>query len=272
MVLLKAGKQKAVQMLKEKLKKYPVVAVASLQNLPSRQYNAIKKKLRGKAEIIVARTTLLTRAIEEGRPELTELSKLFSGSAALVFTDQNPFQLYQTIRASKSKTAAKPGQIAPMDLIVPAGETNLAPGPVLTELKQAGVSAKIQGPKVVIDKDSTIAKKGAVITDAQAKVLAKLGVQPMEVGLNILAAFEKGTIYPQEILDIDTEEIKAKIVFAHQQAVNLGVFAEIFNATTTPLIIGKAARASNAIKAIVEQKSQSPPQASQEATPAAAAQ
>lgn len=276
MVLLKAGKQKVVAELKEKLKKYPVVAVASLQNLPSRQYNAIKKKLRGKAEIIVARTTLLTRAIEEGRPELKELSTRFSGSAALVFTDQNPFQLFQTIRASKSKTAAKPGQIAPIDLVVPAGETNLAPGPVLTELKQAGVSAKIQGPKVVIDKDSTIAKKGAVITDAQAKVLAKLGVQPMEVGLNILAAFEKGTIYPQEILDIDTDAFREKIVLAHQQAVNLGVFAEIFNSTTTPLIILKAARAANAIKQLVESKSalQSQPQeaAKQQTAPAVAGQ
>lgn len=259
MPISKDGKKAAVAELKKKLAEYPVVAVATLQNLPSRQYNLIKKKLRGQAEIIVARTTLLQRAIDEARPELKELAKQFSGSSALLFTKQNPFKLYQAIKANKSKTAAKAGQIAPIDLVVPAGETSLAPGPVLTELKQAGISARIVGPKVVIDKDSRVAKKGDVLTDVQAKVLAKLGVEPMEVGLNVLAAWEAGTVYLQAILDVDADSFKQQLILAHQQAVNLGVHAEIFNATTTPLIIAKAARAANALNALVEKAAQAQP-------------
>ncbi len=254
MPISRSGKEKVVAGLKKDLGAYPVVAVASLQGLPSRQFNMIKKKLRGKATIAVARNTLLCRAIDEAKPELKPLEALFTGSTALIFTNQNPFALYQTIKANVSKTAAKPGQIAPMDLVVPAGETNLPPGPVLTELKQAGISAKILGPKVVIDKESTIAKKGEVLSDQKAKILAKLGVQPMEVGLNVLAAFEAGTTYPQSILDIDLESFKQQVATAHQQAVNLGVYAEVFNATTTPIIIAKAARSANAVKALVDAK------------------
>ncbi|MBI3587787.1 50S ribosomal protein L10 [Candidatus Micrarchaeota archaeon] len=255
MVLSKEKKEAKVAEIKDALSKHPVVAVATLQNLPSRQYNAIKKMLRGKASIIVARATLLQKAIKEGRPELEPLAASFKGSTALIVSDLNPFSLFAAIKQNRSKTAAKPGQIAPFDLVVPAGETSLAPGPVLTELKQAGISAKIQGPKVVIDRDSTVVKKDAVINETAAKILAKLGVQPMEIGLTVLSAFENGTVYPAEILDVDQPTFIAKIQLAHRQALNVGVFAEIFNAATTPLIIGKASRAANAVKAAVDSKS-----------------
>jgi len=252
MPLTRSDKSRVVETVKKDLKAYPVVAVATLQNLPSRQYNAIKKKLRGKAVIDVARSSLLRRAIDEGRPELKELEQHFVGSTALVFTNQNPFQLFQTLKKAQSKTKAKPGQIAPSDLVVPKGETNLAPGPVLTELKNAGVSAKIQGPKVVIDKDSTVARKGDVITNDVASVLSKLGVEPMTVGLDVLAAFENGTVYLKDILNIDNDAFMAELVSAHQRAVNLAVYAEIFNEVSTPIIVTKAARAANAVRSIVD--------------------
>lgn len=252
MPISRKGKEEAVAAIKAKLLKSPVVAVASLQNLPSRQFNKIKKALRGQADLVVARNSLLARAISEAKPEVAELVKHFDGSSALIFASQNPFMLYATIKSNMSKTAAKPGQTAPYDLVVPAGETNLPPGPVLTELKAAGISAKIAGPKIFIDKDSTVAKKGDVITDAKAKILAKLGVEPMDVGLNVLVAWENGTAYPKGILDIDADAFRGRVVAAHQSAVNLAVFAEIYNGTTTPLIIAKAARSANAVKSIVD--------------------
>lgn len=254
MVISRSGKKDAVAKIKKDLAEYPVVAVATLQNLPSRQYNAIKKKLRGKAVIDIARSTLLRRAIEDGRPEVKELEKYFQGSTAIVLTKENPFQLFQTLKASQSKVKAKPGQIAPSDIVVPKGETNLPPGPVLTELKAAGIVAKIMGPKVVIDRDSTVAKKGEVIKPEVAAIMAKLGVEPMSVGLEVLAAFENGTVYTKEILDIDTDAFRDQLVACHQQAVNLAVFAEVFNEVSTPIIIAKAARAANAVNAVVESK------------------
>ncbi|OIO25619.1 50S ribosomal protein L10 [Candidatus Micrarchaeota archaeon CG1_02_55_22] len=268
MPITRSEKSKVVESVKKDLKAYPIVAVATLQNLPSRQYNAIKKKLRGKAVIDVARSSLLRRAIDEGRPELKELEKHFVGSTALVFTNQNPFQLFQTLKGAQSKTKAKPGQIAPIDLVVPKGETNLAPGPVLTELKNAGVSAKIQGPKVVIDRDSTIAKKGDVITHDVASVLSKLGVEPMTVGLDVLAVFEAGTIYLKDTLNIDNEAFMQELVGAHQRAVNLAVYAEIFNSVSTPIIVTKAERAANALRSIVDKPAEAKVEEKPAETPA----
>ncbi len=254
----KQQKIKAVEKTKQLLAQYPVVAVATLQSLPSRQYNAIKKSLRGKAELVVARATLLKKAIDEGRPELKELEAKFEGSTALLLTKQGPFELMRTLKLSRSKTAAKPGQIAPVDLVIPAGETNLPPGPVLTELKAAGLKAKIKGPKVVIDEDATVAKKGEPISDAAAKILAKLGIQPIEVGMRITAAWEGGKIYDASVLDVDEDAYFEKFKLAYTQAVNLGVAAAVYNEVTTPLIIAKAVRTANAINKLVGEKTGAP--------------
>jgi large subunit ribosomal protein L10 len=267
MPLNKNEKKKRVVLMKKAISAYKVIAIASLQNLPARSFNSVKKKLRGKAEIFVARTTLLDLALKEGKPEAYELMGKASGSCAIVATNQNPFELFRSIKSSRSKAKAKPGQIAPTDLVAPAGETSLAPGPVLTELKQAGIQAKIVGTKVVIDKDAVLAKKGEPVSDSASKMLAKLGIEPMEVGLNVLAAWENGTVYPASALDIDDAKFLEELQAAYRHAVNLGVYAEIPNATTTPLIILKAARNALLLDGFVKGK-----QPKEESSPAAAQQ
>ena len=61
---LKLGeKKKLVKLLAEKMKKSKTVLIASTKNLPSSQFHLIKKNLRGKAEIKVARKSIVDRAI-----------------------------------------------------------------------------------------------------------------------------------------------------------------------------------------------------------------
>jgi len=269
-MVTKQQKQQSMKKMEEALKRYPVVAVATLQNLPSRQFNSVKKKIRGQAEVIVGRAKIMSKAIEKARPELKELEKHFAGSTAIILTDLSPFKLYRIISQSKSKAAAKPGAIAPSDIIVPAGETNLPPGPILSELKQAKIDAKIQGPKVVITKDCTVAKKGEPISEPVAKALAKLGIEPMEVGVAITAVWEKGTIYAPEVLAVDETALMAEIALAHASSLALATEAGFFVKETIPLLVGKAVRAAMAIseKAKVGEEKAAPTDTAQ-APPAA---
>ena len=259
-----------MQELKAESKAYPVVAVASIASLPSRNFGAVKKKIRGQADIVFARHTLLKMALEEARPETKELLSFLGNGGVLVFTKLPAFKLYKLFKQNKSKAAAKPGQIAPYDIIVPAGETSLAPGPVLTELKQAKIDARIQGTKVVIVKDTVVAKKGDAISDQAAKILSKLGVTPMENGIDVKAVWENGLLYKQDVLDVDEFALVESLKQAHASAVNLAVFAGIMNGTTAQIIIAKAARQANALQKLVDSK-QAPAEKPAEATTAAEA-
>ncbi|MEM4254786.1 MAG: 50S ribosomal protein L10 [Candidatus Norongarragalinales archaeon] len=262
----KQEKHGIVLKVKEESKRHSVIAVASIDSLPSRNYSAIKKKLRGQADIVFARHTLLKMALEEGKPEAKELLSFLGNGGVLVFTSLPAFKLYKLFKQNKSKSAAKPGQVAPYDIIIPAGETNLAPGPVLTELKQAKIDAKIQGTKVVIAKDAVVAKKGDVISDQAAKILVKLGVQPMEIGIDVKAVWDNGLLYTQDVLDVDEVAFTESLKQAHAQAINLAVFAGIMNEATAQIIIAKAAREANALQKLVGSKSAAPAPAETPAT------
>lgn len=249
-MISKQDKQKVVKEVGLNLAKHKVIAVASIAGLKSRQFNAIKKKLRGQAELIVARKTLLQMAIEKNKPEVKALETYMQGAEILVLSNLDPFKLFKLFKQNKTKTPAKAGQIAPADIVIPAGETNLAPGPVLTELKQAKIDAKIQGPKIVISKDAVVAKAGQPISPQAAGVLSKLGIEPMEVGIELKAAYDNGTVYPGEILNVDEAQVLANLVDCHQKAINLAVYAEIFNSTSMEILLMKAAREAKSLSAL----------------------
>ncbi|MFH1056384.1 MAG: 50S ribosomal protein L10 [Candidatus Micrarchaeota archaeon] len=267
MVASKTQKQKIVEVVKGDAKQYPVVAVASIASLPAKDFNSIKKKTRGQAKIVFARHTLLKKALEEARPETKELLSFLSNGGVLVFSSLPPFKLFKLFKQNQNKTFAKPNQIAPFDIVVPAGATNLAPGPVLTELKQAKIDAKIQGTKVVIAKDCVVAKKGEAISDQAAKILVKLGIQPMEIGIGVSAVWDDGLLYKAEVLNVDDAAVLAQLLQAHAQAVNLAVFAGIVNETTIKILVVKAAREANAVQKLVESKKTAPAEAQVQEAP-----
>ena len=259
-MLNKDKKIKIVADLQKQLESYPVVAVASIKSLPSKQYGSIKKKTRGSVSVAFARLSLIRRAIQQSKraAELKPIEDAMGDGCVLLFSELDAFKLYKLFKQNKSKTAAKPGSIAPSDLVVPAGETSLAPGPVLTELKQAGIQAKIQGPKVVITKEAVVTKKGQAVSESAAKILAKLGVEPFEVGLLVQRVYDHGTLYEGDVLNIDEEAMLQRLLQAHQEAVNLTVVAGIYNDVSTPIILQKAEREALALQRTVESKAPAP--------------
>lgn len=232
-------KKEFVSKLADKIKKFKVIAVADIRNYPDKHLQAVRKKLRGKAEMIVAKNSLISRALEKAGKG-TELTSEMKGPTALILTDMNPFQLYRLVKQGKGKAAAKPGQVAPYDIVVPAGETSLPPGPVLSELKNGGVNAQIKAGKVVIATDSVVAKAGQKITDAAAKALQKLGVEPFEVMLNIHTAWEDKLVYKKDVLDVDEEKLLNDIRKGAAEAINLSMSASYPTKQNMQLMLQKA--------------------------------
>lgn len=200
--------------------KYPNVALLNIRNLPDRILQKSKKQLRGKAEFLVARNSTLIRALDASKKN-KELSGQISFPTALVFTSISPYQLFKFFKDNKASVAAKPGMIAPFDIIVPEGETDLMPGPALSELKGAGINAQIKGGKIIIAKDSTVAKKGAKISDNVCKALQKLNILPFEAMVNMVAAYDGKFTYTGSILDIDEHQLNADLIDSLAQSFNV---------------------------------------------------
>jgi len=234
-----------VNYLKELLQKNKVVLIADLTSLPAAQLQSIKTKLKKDLKIRVTKKRLLKIAIEDIKQQrdFTPLIPYIDKTMpALLITDKDPFSIYTTIKRSKSFVAAKPGQIAPSELAVEPGPTSFPPGPIIGELGQAGIIAAVEAGKVVIKRRSVLAKAGEPISTKAAGMLAKLGVQPIEIGLNVVVALENGVIYDKEVLDVDPETYIKNLLQAHYDAVSLAVGVSYITKDSVKVLLSKAYR------------------------------
>jgi len=275
-----AWKKEIYSDLIELLQKYPVVAVADLQKVRSSQIQEIRKKLRGKAELIVAKNTILRKASENLAGEKTNVDKFagaLTGSKVLIFSQMNPYELIIFLNKNKVRVPAKGGDVATSEIMVQAGNTGLQPGPVISEFNEAKVQTRIEGGSIFIAKDTVVAKKGDVISTKTASLLSKLGMKPMEAGLSLAYAYDHGLVLSPNDLTFDLEQMKsdfsnavrlafgvaleANIVLpatapqiiskAYRQAVAVSVEAGFLTKETTPLIIQRAVRTMNAISSAI---------------------
>jgi large subunit ribosomal protein L10 len=205
-------KKQTVQQLVKLIEEYPIIAVVNMESLPARNLATMRTKMRDKVVISMTKKRIIKKAIEGSKKDgIQELNKHLKGMPALMFTRDNPFALFKTLKKNQSKAPIKGGQIAPIDLMVPAGPTSFPPGPIIGELGQLGIKAGIDQGKVVIKQDAVLAKEGAVVSDKAAAFLTRMGIEPMRIGLNLVAAYEHGKILDGKVLDIDEEKFMADL-------------------------------------------------------------
>lgn len=238
-------KKEMFQRLAELIEKYPVVAIADLQKVRSSQIQEIRKKLRGQAEVLVAKNTILKKAagaLGEKKPNIGKFADDLAGSNLLLFTGMNPYALILFLNKNKVRVPAKAGDIATSDIIIPGGNTGLQPGPVISEFGEVKVTTRIEGGSIWVARDTVVAEKGDTISPKLASLLSKLGMKPMEAGLTIVRAFDEGAVLKPEDLVFDLEAYKSELAEACGDALALAVEMEYLVPETAPIMIGNAYR------------------------------
>ena len=215
-------KKKLVQELVRAIKEYPIVAIVNFENLPAQQLQKMRAMLREKGVIIsMARKRLITLALKESKnSDIEKLIEKIKGMPALLFSKDNPFSLYATLQRNKSEAPAKAGQTSPKEIVVKAGATNFAPGPIISELATVGIKTKVENGKLAIIDDTTVAKEGDVISQTLADMLKRLDIAPMEVGLDLVAVWENGLVFDAKQLHVDEKEFAQNIMDAARSAMN----------------------------------------------------
>ncbi len=218
------GKAAEVEAIKELLQEYKSIGVASLQKVRAAQLQALKKNLAGQVYMKVLKNTLMKLAIEElQKEELNRLEEYLAGSNLLLFTDLNPFKLALLLERGKVKTTAKSGDIAAMDVVVPAGNTAQPPGPIISQLNAVGLPTRIESGSVWVSKDTLVVKKGEVINERLAGVLSKLGIKAVEAGLSMRAVLDEGLIITSDQLKIDVDATRRSVEQSNAEAFALSL-------------------------------------------------
>lgn len=224
-------------------KKYKVISIIQLQKVRSTQILPLRKTLKGEVEFVCVKDKIAIKALETlDVPGVKELIGELKGQIMFLFTNMSPFKLNVLLAKNKIMMGARSGDIASMDILVPAKNTGIAPGPMLTEFKEAGIPTKIDQGTIWIAKDSTPVKKGGTINEKLASLLGKLDIKPVEAGISLYSAIEEGLKYSETELVIDVEKIRDSFAQAHQEAVSLSIEAAYITADNISQILGKASQ------------------------------
>ncbi len=245
-------KLKLVKELVEKIKKSKTVLIASTKGLPSSQFHEIKKNLRGKADVQVSKKSAVIRALDSiGRKGLDELKNNVTADIALFFSSLDTFELSALLGDNQSPAKAKAGDVAPEDINVEPGPTDLVPGPAISELSSVGLKVAVEGGKLAIKQPAIIAKQGQEIKENVASVMAKLNIKPMKVGFEPLAAYDSQEDKVYVGIKIDKKKTLDEMRDSIKRAFGFAVNINYISNETIKYLIFKAGLQEKAIENLI---------------------
>jgi len=194
------------------LEEYPRIFIVGADNVRSKQMQQIRVSLRGIAEILMGKNTMMNKAIRgqlSTNPQLEKLLPHIKGNVGLVFSKEDPCLVRDKLLENKVAAPARAGAIAPCDVIVEAQNTGM--GPEKTSFFQAlNISTKIAKGAIEIVSNVHLIHAGDKVGQSEATLLQMLNVMPFAYGLVVENIYDNGAVFAPEVLDITDEQLLSK--------------------------------------------------------------
>lgn len=114
----------------EKFEEYPKCFIVGVDNVRSKQMQQIRASLRGSAELMMGKNTMIRKVIRgrlQAQPELEKLLPHIKENVGFVFTRDSLPDIRDRILENKVAAPAKAGALAPVDVKIPPQNTGLGP-------------------------------------------------------------------------------------------------------------------------------------------------
>lgn len=207
-------KAKYFEKLNRCVSEYDKILVVGINNVRSNQMQQIRIALRGRAELLMGKNTMIRkamRALLEEQPDLESLFPHIQLNIGLCFTREDPAVIRDLLVANRVEAPAKAGSIAPRDVFVASGSTGM--GPEKTSFFQAlNIPTKITKGTIDILNDVHLIKEGDKVGQSEAALLQMLSVKPFEYGLSVKQVYDNGSVYSPKVLDLTPADIVAKFM------------------------------------------------------------
>ena len=237
-------KAQMYQQMQELPKKYSVMALVRMEKVRASQLLPLRKKLLGEVEIVSIKDKIAKKAFEKlDVPGAEKMKEMLTGQCVFMFTNMSPFKLNVLLGKNKVFLAARGGNIASIDVVVPPKNTGIAPGPMLTEFKDNKIPTKIDQGTIWILKETTPVKKGEVISTKLAALLGKLDIKPIEARIVLNSALSESILFSEEELTVDVDAFRDKIAQANQNALALSTEIAYVTEDNIAQILAKASQA-----------------------------
>jgi len=201
--------------------------IVNADNVGSLQMQQIRMSLRGRAEVLMGKNTMMRKAIRgmlDKHPELERILPCVVGNVGFVFTSEDLNDIRDALLSNKVKAPARAGAIAPVDVIIPAQNTGL--GPEKTSFFQAlSIPTKIARGTIEIISDVHLISVGDKVGASESTLLNLLNISPFSYGLVVENVYDDGSVFSPKVLDITDDDLKATFMagVANIAAVSLAI-------------------------------------------------
>jgi len=235
--------------MKELMTDYNKLFVVEIDNVGSKQIQQTRMALRGRAEILMGKNTMMRKCIREyvdenpGTP-IAQLEGCCKGNVGFVFTNGDLGEIREVLESNVRPAPARVGSVAPVDVIVPKGPTGCDPGQTAF-FQTLQISTKITKGQIEMTSDTHLITAGEKVSASQAALLQKLNIEPFTYGLVLKSVYDSGSLFDAKVLDITDDVLAAKFVAA------LNTISKLSLALNIPTQASVTHSIANAFKAIL---------------------
>jgi large subunit ribosomal protein LP0 len=239
----KTKKHEYVKNLLESLENYNKAILVECDNVGSKQFQDIRRAIRGNSLILMGKNTLIKRGLRIYLDNRGCRSKKWEGvidflvgNVGLVFTEGDIASVYSDILKFKVGDSARAGIIAPCDVFVPAGSTGMEPS-ATTFFQALNIPTKINKGIVEIVTGMTVIKMGDRVGSSEATLLNKLGIKPFSYGLRAIKVFDQGLIYNPNVLDLTDEDFEHAVMSSLREITAFSLLTSAPNLASIPYLV-----------------------------------
>jgi len=195
----------------------PNALLVGVDYVASKQMQDIRVELRGKAEVLMGKNTMIRKGLQIGHekhPEagMDKLRAAINGNMGFIFaTNCTLDDIRETLKNFTRDSAAKAGQVSVVDWFIPSGPTGMDPSQ--TSFFQAlNVGTKIVKGQIELISDFKILGQGEKVSASGAALLGKLGIRPFEYKMEVQQVYQDACVFSAAVLDISDAVLIGKFL------------------------------------------------------------
>ncbi|KAI9080698.1 hypothetical protein K1719_037364 [Acacia pycnantha] len=211
------------------LEDYTQILVVEADNVGSNQLQNIRRGLRGDSVVLMGKNTMMKRSVrihaeKTGNNVFLNLIPLLQGNVGLIFTKGDLKEVSEEVAKYKVGAPARVGLVAPIDVVVPPGNTGLDPSQT-SFFQVLNIPTKINKGTVEIITPVELIKKGEKVGSSEAALLAKLAIRPFSYGLVVVSVYDNGSVFSPEVLNLTEEDLIEKFAIGVSQVTSVALAA-----------------------------------------------
>ncbi|ELA42616.1 uncharacterized protein VICG_00368 [Vittaforma corneae ATCC 50505] len=202
----------------------------SIKRVKSTQLKDVKAEIGSKVKFLIAKNKIMKKALEDldAKKYANLISMLHGNVIVAFFGNADPRTILDASKHNMRKALAVPGDIAPNDVIIPAGPTGLGPEKI-NIFQAAKIVTKINKGKIDLANDHKLLSGGDIVSISNARLLTMLNILPFEFGLDIIKIFESDEVYDKKLLQITEEDVTSIL----QEAIGIVAAISLGSSTST---------------------------------------